>query len=359
MSDQMNPYSSRKPIRSAEMFFGRSRELLEIAQFLRGDQSVSLDGPLGIGKTSLLLHLARPRTAAELGLWNGSLVSYVDCVALEEESSRGVFRHFATMLIVEMESRGLPEEAELRKAAASPSRLAFESAVRALNRRGLQVVFLLDHFERLSVNPRFDLPFFNALRSAAGRFRLAYLTASASPLIDLTYSGRSGEILSSPFFNIFAPLHLGLLPEEDARDLIQKPAQRTGRPFSADISNFLHRLAGGHPLILQTACRYAVECPDDRAGIEERTIREIKPYIENIWRNLTAIEKRTLLGVAGKSFSNSISGSDAAVLGRLERQCLLIQENGRYVSPCKVWMDFLNRRSPSLGMVPSEEVHDR
>jgi hypothetical protein len=359
MSDQMNPYSSRKPIRSAEMFFGRSRELLEIAQFLRGDQSVSLDGPLGIGKTSLLLHLARPRTAAELGLWNGSLVSYVDCVALEEESSRGVFRHFATMLIVEMESRGLPEEAELRKATASPSRLAFESAVRALNRRGLQVVFLLDHFERLSVNPRFDLPFFNALRSAAGRFRLAYLTASASPLIDLTYSGRSGEILSSPFFNIFAPLHLGLLPEEDARELIQKPAQRTSRPFSTDMSNFLFRLAGGHPLILQTACCHAVECPDDRAEIEERTIREIKPFIENIWRNLTAIEKQTLLRLAGTSFSNSVAGSNQAVLGRLERQCLLLQENGRYVSPCKIWMDFLNRRSPSLGTAPSEEVHDR
>jgi hypothetical protein len=359
MSDQMNPFSSRKPVRSAEMFFGRSRELLEISQFLRGNQSVSLDGPQGIGKTSLLLHLTRPSTAADLGLWNESLVRYIDCAALEEESSLGVFRHFASMLAVEMESRNLPEEAELRKAAASPSRLAFESAVRALNRRGLQLVFLLDHFERLSVNSRLDLPFFNALRSMAGRFRLAYLTASASPLIDLTYSGRSGEILSSPFFNIFAPLHLGLLPEEDARDLIQKPAQRTGHPFSKDMSDFLYRLAGGHPLILQTACYHALECPDDRAKIEEFTIREINPYLENIWRYLTATEKQTLLGAAGTSFSTSVAGSDTDVLDHLERQCLLIQENGRYVIPCKVWMDFLNRRSPSAGTAPLDEVHDR
>ncbi|MGD0173563.1 MAG: ATP-binding protein [Anaerolineales bacterium] len=341
------------------MFFGRSRELQEIAQFLRGNQSVSLDGPPGIGKTSLLLHLTRPRAAEELGLWNDSLVSYIDCAVLEDESSKGVFRYFASMLIVEMESRSLPEEVELRKAAASPTRLAFESAVRALNRRGLQIVFLLDHFDRLSMNSRLDLPFFIALRSAAGRFRLAYLTASASPLIDLTYSGRSGEILSSPFFNIFAPLHLGLLPEEDARDLIQKPVQRTGHPFSTDMSNFLYRLAGGHPLILQTACYHAMECPDNRAKIEERTIREIKPYIENIWLSLTAIEKQTLLGMAGTSFSNAIAGSDAAVLSRLEGQCLLIQANGGYVSPCKVWMDFLNSRSTSLGTAQSEEVHDR
>ena len=359
MSGQLNPYSSRTPVRSSEMFFGRSHELLEIAQFLRGNQSVSLVGPPGIGKTSLLLQLTRRHTAAELGLWNGSLVSYVDCAALEEESSQGVLHHFAAILMAEMESRSLPEEVELRKATASPSRLAFESAVRALNRRGLQLVFLLDHFERLSANPRVDLPFLNALRSAAGRFRLAYLTATARPLIDLTYSDRSGEILSSPFFNIFAPLHLGLLPEKDARELIQKPAQRTGRPFSMDLCNFLYGLAGGHPLILQTACCHAVERPDDRAGVEERTIREIKPYIENIWRNLTEIEKRTLLGAVGMSFSNSVAESDTAVLGRLERQCLLIQENGKYKSPGKVWMDFLTRQSPPSETAPAGDIPGR
>ena len=359
MSDQMNPYSSRKPIRSSEMFFGRSRELLEIAQFLRGNQSVSIVGPPGIGKTSLLLQLTRPQIAAELGLWNGSLVSYVDCVALEKESSQGVLHHFVTTLMVEMESRSLPQEVELRNAIAFPSRLAFESALRALNRRGLQVVFLLDHFERLSVNPRIDFPFFNALRSAAGRFRLAYLTATARPLIDLTYSGRSGEILSSPFFNIFAPLHLGLLPEEDARELIQKTPQRTGRPFSTDISNFLYGLAGGHPLILQTACCHAVECPDDRAGIEERTILEIQPYIDSIWRNLSEIEKRTLLGIAGNPSPNSSMGLDEAVLRQLEQQCLLIQANGGYACPGKVWTDFLTRQFPLPGTTPAGDIPSR
>ncbi|MGD0806669.1 MAG: hypothetical protein ABSA10_04270, partial [Anaerolineales bacterium] len=58
MSDQMNPYSSRKPIRSAEMFFGRSRELLEIAQFLRGDQSVY---PRGAERVFVLIQRLFPR----------------------------------------------------------------------------------------------------------------------------------------------------------------------------------------------------------------------------------------------------------------------------------------------------------
>jgi hypothetical protein len=355
MLEYPNPYISRGPVRTAEMFFGRKNELLEIANFLRGDQSVSLVGPRKIGKTSLLFHLMRPPIAEELGLGSGRLVCYLDCEALGEESPPGVFQQFAAELIAEMESRGLPEAAELRQVCASPSRLAFEGALRALNRRGLRIVIILDEFERLSANSHLDVHFFNALRSMAGRFQLAYLTASASPLIALTYSGRSRDILSSPFFNIFAPLDLGLLPEADARDLIREPAQRSGRPFSPELQDFIGQLGGGHPLILQVACFHALERPEDRNGIKEQTSREMQSHFEYTWRNLAEDEKRLLPGANGLSVPDAQANADADVLRGLVQKCLLLSTHGKYASPAKAWSDFLAKQNspPAAGSTGS------
>jgi hypothetical protein len=345
MPEYPNPYEPCGPVRSAEMFFGRKNELAEIADFLRGDQSVSLVGPSKIGKTSLLFHLMRPAVAEELGLGDGRLVCYLDGHGLGEESPPGVFRQMAAGLIAEMESRSLPTEAELRKACASPSRLAFESAVRALNLRGLRIVIILDEFEQLGANSRMDVQFFNALRSIAGRFQLAYLTASVRPLIALTFSGRSREIHSSPFFNIFATHALGLLPEMDARDLIRTPAQRSGRPFPPDLENFLFQLGGGHPLILQTACFHAWEHPEDRSGLEKRTKAEMQPHFEHIWRELSEAEQRILLGADGAPVPSSPSEPEAAVLRGLEEKCLLLPLHGKYEYSSKAWANFLVRKS--------------
>jgi hypothetical protein len=359
MLEISNPYSIREPVRSADIFFGRSRELREIVQFLRESQSVSLVGPQGIGKTSLLLELMRPHIAADIGLGTGNLVCYQDCETLGGESPAGVYRRLAEALRREMKSRGLPDTAELRQAEAHPSRLAFESAVRALNRLGLKVAVLLDDFERLSANALLNVPFFNALRSAAGRLQIAYLTASIIPLIDLTYSANPRDILSSPFFNIFTPLRLGLLDEADARELIRQPSLQAGCPFSPEMQVFLHRLAGGHPMITQAACFQAWEHPDDRIEIEERTVRAMQPRFENLWGKLTEDERRILLGAGGAPVETSSTGPDAVVLRKLANQSLLIPSAGRYAYPGKVWADFLARQSPPSAGAPVRTMTDR
>src|SRR4030065_47941 len=108
MPDQSNPYLSRGPVRSQEMFFGRDHELREIANFLRGNQSVSIVGPRKIGKTSLLFHLMRPRVSEELGIAAGTLICYLDCEVLGGETASEGFQQFAAELRAEDESRGLP-----------------------------------------------------------------------------------------------------------------------------------------------------------------------------------------------------------------------------------------------------------
>src|SRR5262249_15422181 len=159
-----------------------------------------------------------------------------------------------------------------------PTRLAFEAAIRKLNQRGLRVTLILDEFERLSTNPQLDLNFFNALRSIAGRYQFVFLTASARPLIELTYSGRSQEILSSPFFNISAPVFLGLPAKDDAYRLMREPMQRAGAAFEPAVEDFLYDLAGGHPLALQVACFHAFEARGDHGEIERRALRELEAH---------------------------------------------------------------------------------
>ncbi len=346
-----NPYVSRGPVRQPEMFYDRDHALNDISAFLRGNQSISVVGPRKIGKTSLLFHLLRREVQARLGLETDYLFVYLDCEVLGNSRADEVFGQFAADMASALDERSLPAEAALAAAAAKPTRLSFEAAVRQLNRRGLRVVLILDEFERLSANSNLDLNFFNALRSAAGRYQLAYLTASAQPLIALTYSGRSQDVLSSPFFNIFAPLFLGLMPEAEARRLIREPAARAGAAFSTETEDFIWRLAGGYPLALQIACYHAMDHPDDVDTVERKTMQELSAHFEYYWRNLSAPEQSALRHLPEAA---EREGGDAVlrgVLRDLEQKCLLVSAGGQYRYPTRAWELFMSARAPALAAV--------
>ncbi len=335
-----NPYIFRGPVHDPDMFFGRTHELNEIAAFLRGNQSISVVGPRKIGKTSLLFHLMRPETWPALGLGEDILFTYLDCEVLGEGSHEEILSQFAAEIATALDERGLPPEPALEKAMDKPTRLSFEGAIRKLNRRGLRIVLILDEFERLSTNASLNVNFFNALRSAAGRYKLAFITSSASPLIHLTYSGRSREILSSPFFNIFAPLFLGLLPEGEARQLIRGPTEKPC--FSPAIQDFIYALVGGHPLALQVACFHAFDAPDDTAEIERRTTLELAPHFQYYWRNLAPEEQNTLRQLSSAASRASGDTTLRGILRDLIQKCLLVSDNGAYRYPSRAWESFLS-----------------
>ena len=343
-----NPYVSRGPVRQPEMFFNRDHDLTEIAAFLQGNQSISIVGPRKIGKTSLLFHVMRPDTQARLGLEGRYLFVYLDCEVLGEGVAEAIFCQFALEMAAALEERQLPPEPIVESAGAKPSRLAFEAAVRQLNRRGLRVVLVLDEFERLSANGQLDVNFFNALRSAAGRYQLVYITASATPLIQLTYSGRSQDVLSSPFFNIFAPLFLGLMPPDDARRLVQEPAARAGAELPAETQDFILRLAGGHPLALQIACFHALDHPADPELIEREAMQELSAHFEYYWRNLSEPEQTTLRHLSDLAERQSHDTTLRGLLRDLEQKCLLVNgpEGVRYVS--RAWEIFMTMQAPAL-----------
>lgn len=340
-----NPYISRGPVRTSEMFFGRRHECNEITAFLRGNQSVSIIGPRKMGKTSLLFHLMRPDAWPDLGLDEQNLFVYLDCEVLGEGSHEEIFGQLAAEMSMTLDERGLPPEATLERAVDRPTRLSLEGAIRKLNQRGLRVVLILDEFERLSANPQLNVNFFNALRSAAGRYQLVFLTASARPLIELTYSGRSQEILSSPFFNIFAPLFIGALDEEDAYHLIRQPAQKAGVTFPPATEDFIYTLVGGHPLALQVACFHAFDAPEDSDKLERKTLQEMSAHFQYYWRNLSDLEQETLGRLNSSPVRDPGDTSLRAVLRDLVQKYMLVWDGQQYHYPSRAWAEFVAART--------------
>jgi len=341
-----NPYIFRGPVHDPKMFFGRTHELNGIAAFLRGNQSISIVGPRKIGKTSLLFHLLRPETWPDLGLRTDILFAYLDCEVLGEGGHEEILALFAEEIAATLDARDLPPEPALEKAVDKPSRLSFEAAIRKLNQRNLRVVLILDEFERLSTNEALNVNFFNALRSAAGRYQLAFLTASARPLIQLTYSGRSQEILSSPFFNIFAPLFLSFLPEDEARQLIREPAQAAGTPLPPATEDFVYSLVGGHPLGLQVACFHAFDTPETLAEIKEQTIRDLSPHFQYYWHNLTPDEQSTLHQLTSAATRAPNDTTLRGILRDLVQKCLVLANGEAYRYPSQAWANFVTGQSP-------------
>lgn len=340
----INPYQSRSPVGDSALLFGRWHELREAAAFIGAAQSVALVGPPRIGKSSLLLELMRPPAWAGLGLGDANLFVYVDCEALGEAEPGAIFGRLAGEIALALGARGLPPEPALEQAALRPARMALEAALRKLGQRGLRVVLALDGFERLAANGRLDVSFFNALRSVATRYQVVFLSASARPLIELTFSGSAEEILSSPFFNIFASIFLGCLEGPEARRLIREPAERAGSPFApADVER-LYALAGGHPFALQVACRHAFALGGHSAEAERRALSELHLHFEQIWEALTPAEREALRDIDSLAARAAGDATLRGLLRDLVQGCLLVAQGQGYGYPSRAWAEFVAAR---------------
>lgn len=337
-----NPYSSQEPIFDGKMFYGREEELNEIGAFIRGNQSVSIIGPKKIGKTSLMLHLIQPETLGALGLAEGYLFVYIDCQALSGRRQEEIFANFCSQIAEALQAQGLEPEPALTSAINHPTWLKVEVALRRLNQRGFRVVLILDGFECLTMNPNLGVKFYNGLRSAAGRLRLVYITGSTRPLIELTYFDSPEEILSSPFFNIFAQVYLGFLSGIDAGKLIRIPMEAAGIFVSEQLERFIYQLVGGHPLGLQIACSHAWDSPEDFQKIELRTVQDLEAHFQSDWHNLSLVEKDIL----GRFFEAGIHADTIPdlmiTLRDLTRKCLLIRTGESYEYPSKAWAEYVS-----------------
>jgi hypothetical protein len=328
-----NPFFHRGPVRDRAYFLGREGETAQMLSLLGNAQSVSLVGQRRIGKSSLLFHLADPDVFTRHNLNSPKfLFVYIDCGSLSNLDQPGLYQvvleEFADSLGErEAPLAGLEEVTRLQPM----SYRTFERALRGLTRQGWQPVLILDEFERLSSNRQLDPDFFSGLRALAAKYGLAYVTASKQPLLELTYADAS--TLSSPFFNIFASIRLGLFSADEARVLLTTLAARGGLDFSPPLVDFLLDLAGSHPLFLQIAGFHAFELHQtsgtaltgaDYAELSKRFQTSVEEHFGYYWRNLSATERQVLAALF------AFQGSQPALLRRLEQACLIVRRGQSY-----------------------------
>jgi len=331
MSMAHNPFYHRGPIREPIYFYNRQREIDQICNLIRTSQSVSVVGPRRIGKTSLLYYVLHPHTRAAHSLLPPQhVIVPIDMEGMEQASAAQVHALFVDGLQEVL--RELSVNLEWMKSTGPVDYSLLDRAAKSVSRQGTRVTFFVDEFELLAVNPNLDPTFFSGLRGLATRYAISYVLASQRPLISLVYADDS--VLSSPFFNIFATVPLGLFSESAARGMVLAFLKRAGTILPQQVLDAIVDLAGPHPFFVQVAAYQAFELAQSVERWDERALEllsesfyeEAQQHYLYYWYNLSEGERYALANLAVVQHDPSMRPT----LRQLQRQCLIIPSNSGY-----------------------------
>lgn len=321
-----NPFFHRGAIRRQEDFVGRQAEIDQILGLLRNGQSVSLIGPRRIGKSSLLLHLCTADVRARYNLQPPrALFVLLDAQELADSPAEEVYELMLDGLTRAAAAAGIV----LENADAPGTYRALDRALQQVYQQQIGAVVLLDEFELLAANRHLTPYFFARLRGLTTKYGLAFLTTSQRPLFAIT---AEEEVLSSPFFNIFVTVPLGLFREAEARELLARRLAGRDIVFDADLTNHLLALSGYHPFFLQIAGYHAYQilaagggmgADSDEpfaAALDNQVEVEAESHLAYLWQNLSDEEQHVL----------AITDGPIDNLRQLEQQCLLDRRDGEY-----------------------------
>ncbi len=278
-------------------------------------QCVSLVGVNNIGKSHLLRHFqqeeVRARVVPELDA--RMQIFYVDCNRMLEVSEQAFYELVLRVLLQGLTRANSELKQRLRVAydqlIAPPSKLhiplSFNQAITTVvENQTAQTVFAFDEFD--SAFRALDGRVFLNLRALKDRYgqALSYVTATHRRLIHL----RMGEDVDD-FIELFgAHVHyITPLQEEDAHALISACSQEVLARFDEADMAFLMAQTGGHPTLLDLACRKLAQFTGTRlrsaseSQIIHREVRDVlrrDPGImaecQKIWRDLTEEEQTSL-----------------------------------------------------------------
>jgi serine/threonine-protein kinase len=350
-----NPFYSRQRITDPDCFYGRHQELESLYSTVITHQCRSIVGERKLGKSSLLTAVAQPTVMERYGLDpTRTLFLYLDL-----EGMASAERIDFWIEVLERLSALLPPGQLLDQVGTllNSGELRFTTVRRLLRRvrdAGLDLVLSLDEFEGLARNPNFEPDFYGELRSLAGELGIVYLTASKRGLYELTY--HHTDTLSSPFFNIFSEMTLGLMPEDEAFGLLAALSQQEHGPgFSEEEIDLAQELAGPHPFFLQLAGfhlyelpgRGAPQSPDLYEQAARRFNAEAKDHYRYLWSQLNSDEKEALL---------SPNVAKEVLRKNLLAKALIRQDGERYVPFGHAFAVFLEGRRHEQVSSPTDST---
>lgn len=309
-----NPFFHRGPVRAPEHFFGRNAQLSALRGWLHAGQSVAVHGQRRLGKTSLLFHLGHTAPPT----WR---VAYVDGGQLDGLDETWFYGAI---------DRALGGSADVAPYASLLERVRETAAT------GHSLIILLDEFELLAANPHLGPAVFNRLRALAAQHPVSFVVASRDPLVRIGFA--HPETLSSPFFNIFAPLPLPPWEESEARALWHTLSSRAGAPFPAATLDWLWALAGPLPLFAQVAgyrawAAHPCLSAADRAAAQASMEADLEPHCAYYWSRLDEAARYTLATLAS-------GHADPATLADLQTAAL-VHGTGHVNT---IWQMFVRRQ---------------
>jgi DNA-binding winged helix-turn-helix (wHTH) protein len=342
------PFYFLKPVEEIDRFYGRHSEVGQALEILRRSENLEVTGPRKIGRTSFLHYISHPMVLQQFGMDpSRHLFVYVDCQSspLQGEESQVYEAMFAR--IMEVASKvGVHIGPELwdRKRTG----ITFARVLKDMSRQGLRTVLLFDEFELMARNPKLSASFFNNLRALASEtdIDVAYVTASRTHLVDLCLERES--VLTSPFFNIFLPIRLGLFSDAESRRLVESELERAGVLFPNEVVELVLEMGGGYPFFLQMAGYHAFELlgtgdawtEDKRKLFQETVEAEASSHFKYYWQNLSPHE-HYVLSVLPVLWRDPIY---QGTIERLRDQCLIARRDDKYGYFSTAFEEFVRRQ---------------
>lgn len=321
MTLSANPYQASRPITDSDDLFGRKTEFELMYQMLLSHESVNVMGTRRIGKSSFLRVL--PQVEMQQRLFEKPVFDerYVFAYIDMESQKATTPVQFLSKVAKQFKKRGLEIKMDIQ------SYEDFEMELEQCRDADRRLILLLDEFDCATDNAQFDVTFYDMLRYYQQEDLVSYIVASSRRVKEVAKS----TVATSPFFNIFRFLHLGLLRDEEASDLICKDDSLSL------YTHFVKLIAGRHPFFISQLCFYLFyfkhTAPDAqtedaiRNNAIERFIEEAFDHFVYYWEHLSTDERAVLKKLTNGKQPND---EDAPELRSLEQKALIQEDSGMF-----------------------------
>lgn len=305
-----NPFLHGNPVYPSH-FTNRSRELRRVINRTITGQSTALVGEPRTGKTSLLEYLRARETQADLYGRNAPrlIFFYMDSQPLGSSFNQSQFWENALYPFYEEVIAGQEETTRIAQAYKTCvdncfGNFVLERLIVLIEQARYRLVLMLDEFDTLLHHPILNsAEFFGGLRSLVSRSRgaLVLITASRQSLSALNHRTQEFNRTGSPYFNFLDEIVLRPFSEDAVADLLSLGETR----FSIQDLQFLARIGGGHPYLLQVAASALWEAYEDETSPDKRYAlardelhRTASAILEDTWRLWSPETRKAFISVA-------------------------------------------------------------
>ena len=314
-----SPFIFGPPVRGDD-FVNREAQLHSVFNRLVTGQSTIIVGEPHTGKTSFLLRLTDSDT---LHLISGEILStlhrvFIDLLDIPHDFTPESFWEYALYDLTQNPGRRpIGETIELVRER-NYDKYSLEKLFKTLDRQNRKLVLLLDEFERLIEHENFQNPeFFSRLRNLSNNTGgLVLIPACRITVAELIKRGRKILDIGSPFFNQMSQETLKPFDDKSIDILLGK----AGEEFSIQDQQFIRRVAGSNPFVLQAMAATLLETSgaDRYQRASERFYERIAFHYDELWYAMSDETRITAIVLSLLEFGGRVFGSEFNY-GEIER----------------------------------------